>query len=131
MKEIKVNIKNAERIMNIINAVQGRATERVVLAYSRIESTCQDVENRLARVIPSHGFKKALEGTEFLYDARQKFPRSYHCIASSTWFKCKYHNGNWYLIDVGRDICPNGNYYYPYELRLSESCKTAILKTFE
>ena len=76
LREIKITRSNAEKIMRLINAIQGKSTERVFYAYGQIESITDSVEKRL-NVIPSRFFKKAVEGTEFLYDFRQHFPNAY------------------------------------------------------
>lgn len=130
LREIKITRSNAEKIMRLINAIQGKSTERVFYAYGQIESITDSVEKRL-NVIPSRFFKKAVEGTEFLYDFRQHFPNAYKWKPYSSWIKCRYHNGTWRLVSFGREECPNINTIYPYKLMLSDSCKEAILKTYE
>lgn len=130
MREIKVTSNNAERIMTAVNKIQGKATERIFRNYGQISAICDDVEHRL-NIIPSRGFKKAVEGTEFTYDFRQHFPQSYKWRANSSWIKCRYHNGTWRIIDMGREECPNVNGFYPYKLKLSETAKQAILKAYE
>lgn len=129
MKEIVIKKSNAEKIMTALNVIQGRATERTFYAYGQIETICNDVEKRL-NIIPSRGFKKAVEGTEFVYDFRQHFPNCYRWTPYSSWIRCRYHNGTWRLVTFGRDICPN-KYGYPYKLYLSETAKEAILKEYE
>lgn len=129
MKEIVIKKSNAEKIMIAINAVQGRSTERIFYAYGQIEAICDSVEKRL-NIIPSRGFKKAIEGTEFVYDFRQHFPNCYKWTPYSSWIKCRYHKGTWRLVSYGRDECPN-KYGYPYKLILSDTAKEAILKEYE
>lgn len=129
MKEIVIKESNAEKIMTALNVIQGRATERIFYSYYQIESICSDVEKRL-KIIPSRGFKKAVEGTEFVYDFRQHFPNCYRWTPYSSWIRCRYHKGTWRLVSLGRDICPN-KFGYPYELRLSETAKEAVLKEYE
>lgn len=129
MKEIVIKESNAEKIMSALNTIQGRATERIFYSYYQIESICNDVEKRL-NIIPSRGFKKAVEGTEFVYDFRQHFPNCYKWTPYSSWIRCRYHRGIWRLVSFGRDICMN-KYGYPYELRLSKTAKEAILKEYE
>lgn len=128
MKEIIIKENNADKIMNAIREAQGKVRERIFTDYKQIKHICDEVEERLT-IIPSRGFKTAVEGTEFIYDFRQHFPKCYRGIPYSSWIRCRYHSGEWRLVNCGRDICPNKN-GYSYELHLSETAKAAILKEY-
>lgn len=126
MKEIIINLKNAEKIMTAINAAQGRATARTINSFDQLLEIVESVEKRIGRMP-----KAALEGTMFMYDFRQHFPQAYKFRPESTEIFCKYSKGSWRLVSVCRNYCPNSNSGYPYALTLSDSAKAEILKRYE
>lgn len=126
MKEIIIKAQNAQRIMEAIKAVQGKATARTIDSYAELENIVKSVESRIGGMS-----KTELEGTEFIYDDRQHFPNAYKWRPESTWIKCRYSKGSWRLTDTGRGYCPNSNSSYRYALYLSESAKAAILKRYQ
>ena len=125
-KPIIIKDTNAERIMEQIRSVQGRATERIIDSFEQIRHIISEVENRIGDMK-----KNDLEETYFVYDFRHHFPRSYKYKAQSTHIKVMFYNGSWKLIDCDRYNCPNGNFRYSYELCLSETAKRAILERYK
>lgn len=126
MKEIIIKTENAEKIMNAINDVQGKAKARTIDSFEDIERILEDIHQRLGD-IP----KKALEGTLVYYDFRQHFPSAYRYLPDSTHLDLVYRKGTWRLLRVGRGRCPNTLKQYPYELHLSDEAKEAILRRYE
>lgn len=126
MKEIIIKESNAAKIMAAISEAQGRATARTIDSYKQVEYIIECVEKRIGKMP-----KAALEGTSFLYDFRQHFPKAYKSRPESTEIVCRYSKGSWRLVSVKRDYCPNVNSDYGYALTLSETAKAEILRRYE
>lgn len=124
--EIIIKEQNREKIEKLLGQVQGKATARIILNYQHILEIIEGVENRIGPIT-----KKALEGTQVFYDFRQSFPQAYKYTAESTHMTLRYSKGEWRLVRLTRFTCPNMTAYYPYELRLSNTAKEAILRRYE
>ena len=127
---IRIATKNIEKINNALDEVQ-HGTTGYDVAYPQIVSTCENAEERLKNIIGTLNFEKAIEGIEIFYNGKRYLTGSISRTLYGTCFRCRYHKGNWYLIDINRGIYPNGYYNYPYSIMLTERCKDAILKSFE
>lgn len=126
MKEIIIKKENAEKIMTVIKAAQGKATARTIDSFDEILGIVKDVEHRIG-MMP----KTALEGTTVHYDFRQHFPSAYRYAPDSTHLDLRYHAGSWRLTAVARTRCPSISSDYYYGLCLSDSAKEAILTRYK
>ena len=101
MKAIVIKRENAQKLMDVISAEQGKATARIITRYEDLEDICAGIERKLGIS------KKAMQGVKAHYHFGQQFPSAYKYTPESTHVIVEYRSGHWVLITAYRDTCPN------------------------
>lgn len=100
MKNMKISIKNEEKLAAAIVEAEGRSTARTV--------TVHDIKNVLEKVGEDIGLPKSvLHGTKVHYDGGEHFPSAYKYRPESTHWTAENVRGNWYITSIYRSTCPN------------------------
>lgn len=113
---MKINITNTEKLNKAIAEAEGKATSRTV--------TCEDIQKICTKIscdIP----KCKLDGTKIYYNGAQHFPNAYKYRAYSTHWVAENRRGNWYVVSISRNTCPNK--YINTVVEYSDAAKESIL----
>lgn len=125
MKKIEINKKNENKIMDIFEIVQSRASVLTINNFSDIMQIIADVEKR----IDLNGKPKSvLNGSKIVYNFQQKFFSARERQPISTHFILIFEKNNWFidLDSIKQDICPNIGKLYFYNLILSEAAEKNV-----
>ncbi len=114
--EMRINIKNKEKLAKAIKEAEGKATARTITA-DRIIYILHEIDEGIA--------KAKLHGTKVHYDGAEHFSSSYKYRPESTHWIAENCHGRWYVTHIYRDICPNRT--KNTNVSYSEEAKQAII----
>lgn len=124
MKPIIISEKNADRIDEVIEAVQKNAKVRKIVGYTELLAVICEVEHQLGISM------KAMEGCQIIIDNATCLANAYKYQLSAQATGCRliYHNRSWRLVDVWRDTVPNRQTKLYYHTIITPAARDAIIE---
>lgn len=124
MKPIIISEKNADRIDEVIEAVQKNAKVRKIVGYTELIAVICEVEHQLGISM------KAMEGCQIIIDNATCLANAYKFQLSAQATGCRmiYHNRSWRLVDVWRDTVPNRQTKLYYNTIITPAARDAIIE---
>lgn len=112
MTKIKISKKNAEKIENLLNEINGRATAHTYTGYTQIENMANAAEKKLSELL----LKKDFQGATWSETSGDKVANCYKGSRIATNVKLQRGSSAWFLVSVsGRTVWNEGG---------GESCLT-------
>lgn len=115
---MKVNVKDSEKIKEMLDEIQRRTTERNMSPF-----IIKDVSELAERKLDSLNIpKKERAGAKVFY-GYEKFPKAYKYIANGTLFTLERMSSGWFMTCLKRDNCMWEN----NRLELTETQKKIVM----
>jgi len=128
MNELKINLKNEEKVREAIERAEKKCSARL-LSISQIESFVKDAEKKLKQLGITKKFWQGIK----IQIMPERVAMSYTYIPEGTTARLQYFSSGWFLVDVWRarcGCCANGSYQRA-ELTLTAEAKASIPTIFD